>query len=186
MGVAIAVAALVAGCGIGTQSEPEPIAPEDVPFGLLDPPAETVSPNEPAGVPFVVYFVTADGTALTPAVRTAFAPASTAAVLRALVTGPTETEAASGLSTALPPDTTARPVVVTVDLAVIELGGGFGDVSGEDAVTAMAQIVFTVTEAAGVGSVQFRLDDEPLEVPRGDGALTSAPVERSDYPDLAP
>jgi spore germination protein GerM len=51
---------------------------------------------------------------------------------------------------------------------------------------ALAEIVFTATGRPGVGQVSFSLDGRPVEVPRADGSLTSEPLARTDFRELAP
>ncbi|HEX6312359.1 MAG TPA: GerMN domain-containing protein, partial [Acidimicrobiia bacterium] len=51
---------------------------------------------------------------------------------------------------------------------------------------ALAQIVYSLTELEPGVRVQFLVDGEPVEVPRGDGVLTRRPVDRDDYVELAP
>ena len=56
----------------------------------------------------------------------------------------------------------------------------------DDQALSVAQMVFTLTARPGIGRVSFTIDGEPVDVPDGSGALTSDPVAREDYDDLAP
>jgi spore germination protein GerM len=57
---------------------------------------------------------------------------------------------------------------------------------GTEQLIALAEIVYTATARPGVGQVSFTLEGEPIEIPRGDGSLTSDAVTRGDYRELAP
>jgi spore germination protein GerM len=181
---AIAIASTIAGCGVRTQADPEELNRDDVPFGLLEPGSAGASPEQ-GDTPFVLYFVD-DAGALAPVVRTNPDPLGPGETLRELLAGPNAVEAELGLATAIPPGTNARAAVLSGDLVVIELAGSVVEASRIDAVAAIAQLVFTVTELGDVTQVLFRLADESVEVPRGDGTLTAGPVERGDYASLAP
>jgi spore germination protein GerM len=61
--------------------------------------------------------------------------------------------------------------------AITELGG-------DEQLLAVAQLVCTLTARPGVGPVSFTLEGAPVDVPTGDGSLTSGPVSRDDYADL--
>ena len=181
---AIAIASTIAGCGVRTQADPEELNRDDVPFGLLEPGSAGASPEQ-GDTPFGLYFVD-DAGALAPVVRTHPDPLGPGETLRELLAGPNAVEAELGLATAIPPGTNARAAVLSGDVVVIELAGSVVEASRIDAVAAIAQLVFTITELGDVTQVLFRLDGESVEVPRGDGTLTAGPVERGDYASLAP
>jgi len=70
-------------------------------------------------------------------------------------------------------------------VAVINLSEAFAEISGSDQLIAIAQLVLTATARPGVGQVAFTLGGTPIEVPRGDGSLTSGVVTRDGYRSLA-
>ena len=77
-------------------------------------------------------------------------------------------------------------MTVARGLATVDLDAAFGELAGTAQLVALAELVYTATGRPGVGQVVFSLDGQPIEVPRGDGSLTSEPLTRSDYPELAP
>jgi spore germination protein GerM len=181
--VVVTVAALVAGaaCGGGTQSEPERLGPDAVPFGLLEEPTSTVPPTtQPARkFPFVVYFTASEGPV--PVVRTSSRAPDPEEIGRALLAGPTREERAVGLSTSLSPRAIGRFGRVSQRVVTIDLNPPFIDVSGAAQTRALTQIVLTMTSRRAVKRVRFLLDGEPVSVPRRDGTVTASPVRRADY-----
>jgi Sporulation and spore germination len=163
-------------CGVPTQSDPEPIHATR-PTGK--------SPVMPtAGRSDVeVYFVR--GTRLE-AVRRTATPSDQATALDLLTSGPSRSEVAGGLRTALTPQvlraTGPRPSDPSVTITVTR---DFTGIVGADQLLALAQVVWTVTQFPGVRSVRFQADREPLEVATDHG-LTALPVSRDDYRSAAP
>ena len=179
---ACTIAFALAGCGVRAESRPNALDPDEVPFGLLDA-GPVASEPEQGETPFTVYFLDSEGR-LVPALRTRPERTGPNQALRRLLAGPTVAEAESGLATAIPPGTDARAAVVAGDLVVVELAGSLVEANPADAVAAVAQLVFTVTEPEGVGRLLFRVDGKAVEIPRGDGTLTNEPVARADYATL--
>lgn len=183
--LAVVGAALV-GCGIEPEGDARSLDPESVPFGLLEP---EVTPPAPASIgtgpgTAVEVFLVSDGQ-LSGVARRVPDAGDLGVLVELLVEGPTEIESAFGLRTALSEDqvdevTTARGT------ATVDLLEAFSDLSQEDQAAAIAQLVFTLTSRPGVGRVAFTLEGEPIEVPRGDGSLTSDSLARDDFPDRSP
>lgn len=176
--LALAVVA-VSACGVRAQDGPE----------RLDDSAAVVLPDTGAPQPSAarnaveVYFIRSDR--LVGVVR----PVGSADIPTAvgtLLEGPTEAEAASGLRTAVPVGTRLRGVTVEGGTAQIDLSDSFAEVSGENQVPAVAQLVFTVTGMAGVERVTVAVDGTVIDVPRSDGTLTSGPLTRIDFTAVAP
>ncbi|MGH8976009.1 MAG: GerMN domain-containing protein [Acidimicrobiia bacterium] len=193
LGAGLAVAALVAGavtgCGIPTEDSATLAPAEDVPFDLLAEVPETTSSTlpSPAGsstAQATIFLV--QGERLAPVVRDVPAPATGEGVLEALERGPTRSEAALGLRSALVGRDVMRSIGISGGIASVDLGPDFTDIVGRDQIMALAQIVSTVTGLAGVGRVSFTLEGVPVGVPRGDGAVTTESVSRDDYALLAP
>jgi spore germination protein GerM len=130
-----------------------------------------------------LYFV--GGERLVGVVRRARSPDLETAV-RTLLDGPTDAEAAGGLRTAVPAGTELQQARVEGGTAWVDLSKPFADVSGENQVPAVAQLVFTATGVAGVERVTIAVDGTVIEVPRSDGTLTPGPLTRADFPDAAP
>ena len=179
------LALLLTACGVPQDQEPRALSKDGVPFGLLSTSTTqtTVVVDEPSALA-VVYFVRDDR--LIPVQRQVRAPASSGRLLDALLEGPSEAESEAGFRTAISSEARVRDVTTSAGVVTIELTDEFVEVAGQDQILALAQIVFTATETDATGAVRFRLAGEPVEVPRGDGTLTSAPLTRADYAALAP
>lgn len=104
--------------------------------------------------------------------------------LRELLGGPRARDASAGLRSALPPGTRLLGVTITGRLATVEVSSEIARVGGPDEVRAIAQIVLTATGLQGVERVRFVVDEEPVQVPLGSGALTARSVTAGDYEDL--
>lgn len=181
----LALALGVAACGVPEDDEPRALSERGVPFGLLSPATtQTTSPIAQPAASAVVYLVRENR--LLPVQRQVRVPVSAGRLLDALLEGPTQDEAAAGFRTAISSEARVRDVTAAAGVVTIELSREFVEVSGQDQILALAQIVFTATETDAAGAVRFRLDGEPVEVPRADGTLTSAPLTRADYAALAP
>jgi spore germination protein GerM len=92
----------------------------------------------------------------------------------------------AGLRSAIGPDSELRHVGTHEGVASVNLSPEFIGVGGEEQILAVAQIVFTATEATGVARVQFFLDGEPVAVPTESGTLVDTPVGRDGFNELAP
>jgi hypothetical protein len=178
------VASLLAGCSIATEDEAHRLPDADVPFDLLEPGGTTVPEPAPLVDTAALYLVQ-DGR-LEPVFREVPANASPEQVLLALADGPDTAEQAAGLTTALSDATDLGEVDTARGVATVDLQPSPGDLSSGQQALALAQIVFTLTAQPGIGRVAFTLRGEPVDVPDGSGALTSDPVAREDYADLAP
>ncbi len=176
---------IAAGCGVSTQSEPETVDRETVPFDLL---SRQPRPDEAASAPglhsYVVYL--ARSNSLVPTIRSQTRPPTQAEVLHSLVRGATEAESEAGLRTDIPAGSKVSRVDAHGAVATVELGGSFDRVRGQARIVAFAQIVFTATESLPVSRVRFELDGRPIDVPTGDGTLTGEPVGRTDYAGIVP
>lgn len=186
MAAAVLVAALVAACGVPTDSHARALPRSDVPFGLLvpstTPPTAPGAPQPTEGV--TVFLVSANrmiavGREVTP-------PATLFKSLTALLGGPTAQESSQGFRSAINVGTRLLSLRVQQGVATIDVSGTFVGVTSQEQILAIAQIVFTATADPSVTSVLFALDDKPVEVPRGDGTLTAAGLTRADFPTLAP
>lgn len=175
---------LVAGCGIPSQPRPHAVPTDQVPFGLLAPPTTPPSPTTTPGLAVRVEVFLVNNDRLSPVIRNITAPATPAQVLKSLVAGPTPQEAAAGLRSALGDQALPISVLPGPDAAV-DLGAGFAQISNQDQILALAQVVYTLTALQGVSGVRFTLDHKPIEVPRADGTLTPGPLTRADYSAVA-
>lgn len=166
-------------CGVRAQDTPQRLG-ESAGVELPDPVASSV---DLASAPVEVFFVHDDRLV---AVVRPVEPVGVGAAVRVLLEGPTEAEAEAGLRSAVPVGTRLRRATLTGTTATVDLSASFADVSGENQVPAVAQLVFTATSVPGVERVAIAVEGEIIEVPRSDGTLTPGPLSRADFPGLPP
>ena len=163
---------LLTGCGVEPQDRPEPLVVPGSPSADVDP-----SPAE-GRVALRVYFVR--GTRLEAVDRSA-PDAGPPTVLGLLTAGPNRDEVLGGLRTAVTPQAlVSGDAAVVGTTAEVVLAREFTAVSGSNQLLAVAQVVWTLTEAPGVTQVRFSAAGAPIEVPT-DAGLTDQPVGRDDY-----
>lgn len=183
----VLVLATGAACGVPPDDAPRTLATEEVPYGLLEEapvgaPGTTVPPV--AKVNVVVYFLAGDH--LKPTPRAVAERATPSRAVAALLGGPNESEAATGLRTAINPATEVTVTRPSPELVVVDLSSAFAAVPAQEQRLALAQIVYTATGVPGVTGVRFTLAGAPVEVPLPDGTLTSSPVGRTAFANFAP
>jgi hypothetical protein len=170
---------LLAGCGIPTDRTPRAVATvSDDLAGTPSPP-----PDGTARLSATVYLV--DGKDLVPVRRPLAVPVGAVALITAIAAGPTQTEQARGLRTALssPLDVKAASVDRSGHLS-IDLEGEPAGAGATEQVLAFGQVVLSLITLPSIRSVQFRVGRQPLPVPRGDGSLTTDPLTQDDYSQL--
>jgi spore germination protein GerM len=183
----VATLILLAGCGVPSQDRPTVIDPTNVPNGLLASgrPEPASTPTQPQQANPVTYFVDADRLI---GVRRELPTGSPRTRLHdaisALLVGPTETELAAGLSTAIPNGLLLTVAGAEDGEATIELTGELRNSPMEDTVLAVAQIVLTATAQPEIDRVRLTYNGETIEAPLIDGSLRSAPLTEADYADL--
>ncbi|TCC26880.1 GerMN domain-containing protein [Kribbella speibonae] len=181
---AIAATILLIGCGVPIQEQPAPIDPAAVPSRLQGSGSPTSGPaSATPGRPAIqVVFVQKDQ--LVTLVRDAPSPAASdrlQTVIAALLAGPTTTEQANGLTSALPPELTLAVSNVQGDRVDLDLSGETDGRSAAENVLAVGQIVLSVTALPTIREVTFSRDGQPVEALLADGALTTAPLTAADY-----
>ena len=174
--VALGVLVLLVGCGVPQDAEPRVLQREDAPFRLFE------DAPEPAGDGRVaLYFVRGDKVVLQ--TRAVERSTSIRELVDLLLEGPTPEQVAAGTRSALPTTFDVEDVTVSESgVAVVTLGGGSMQVGASP--LGFAQVVATLTAPGRARAVRFRLDGEDLPVPRGDGSLTTDPLDRDDYDEL--
>lgn len=178
---AAALMLLATGCSAGGPSGVQHVDPEDVPFGLLS--TSPTSAVEPRGPRATIYLVRDDHLARTSAsVASSNQPAD---AVRVLLTGPSTSQTAAGLSTAIPSQTRLISLDVSGTVGTIDLNNAFGDVGGGQQILAVAQLVYTLTASPDITAVRFAIEGKLTEVPDGSGSLADTPRSRSDYQQLA-
>lgn len=174
----LALAALVSGCSIGPQEEPDLVVRSAAP-------RTTPATTETAQVPLTVQVYLLRGDRLVRVSRTVPAASGLHPSLEGLFDSLTAAEVAAGLRTALPHSTV--PVAQLVGpVADIAMPTGFDRLSVRDQTAAMSQLVFTVTSNTTATEVQLIQNGRDLAVPDGTGRLLSRPVNTSDYATWSP
>jgi hypothetical protein len=174
----------LAACGVPTQNVPHVASDNDVPAGLLETSTSTTS-TVPALTPLITVSICLAQRAgpLKAVSRQITSEPTVNNILRALATRPTSQEEFFGLETAAPGDITGT---VQGGIAKISLGSDFAADSAANQLTAVDQIVCTLTARPGIGQVQFFMNGAHIDIPRDDGSTTASPVSRDDYPELMP
>lgn len=181
---AVGAALLVgtAGCGIPAESSARQADPDDVPFGLLDR-GTSAPPTSVGGISASTYFVLDERLVEVP--RSLGSGDGLDELVAALAAGPTEDEQETGISSSLPEGQVAEATTAR-GVAQVDLRESFAELGNVDQTLAIAQLVYTMTGQPGIGRVSFTLAGESVEVPRGDGALTTDALARDDFTDVAP
>ena len=204
--IAVALAAVLGGCGIPDHGQVSTIQGKDLrqlgdtipptststtPPSTLDPTTTTTTAIDTASTiateDVTVYFIS--GGQLKGYPRTLARPATTSTVLSALQEGKPPGDAGVGIRSAVP--TRDQSLLGVTDdasgVATIHLPQGFFEqIPPEDQLLATGQLVLTITEVRGIGQVLFVQDGQPRGVPRGSGGITDGtePLARRDYQDL--
>lgn len=173
----VCVLLVATGCGVPTDDEPRALNPNEAPFQIFD----SAAPSPEGEGRVALYFVRGDLVVLQP--RAVERSTTIREVLDLLLDGPTREQVAAGTSSSIPAGLTVEDLEVSpTGVAVVTLDGG--DDTPSISARAFAQIVATLTAPGRARAVRFRLDGEDLPVPRGDGSVTTEPVDREDYADL--
>jgi hypothetical protein len=185
--VTVAVSFLAAGCGIPTEVSPRDIADRDEPVDLVRPqPSPDLGTTDDSPVIFLVGGENEER--LVEAPRT-LPPGNVNAFVRALLASPTQVELDDGLRSAFSKDlafvNTANLAdgVVLVRFTLADEGVGF---EGPDAVKALAQLVYTLSELNGLNGVQVEINDELQTLLDEDGAPVERALTRADFRSFRP
>lgn len=132
---------------------------------------------KPTIKPADLYFT--DGETLAVARRTLPIASYRFTAIEALFLGPSTTERASGLGTAIPVGARAAGLSFNGSLAYLDVSPAFLETASVVNFRArLAQVVYTLTAIPGITTVQFYLYGSPL--PDIDGIATSGPLTRGD------
>ena len=174
--VAVLLVALLAACGVPQDDEPRALDPREAPFRVFD----DAAPAPEGDGRVALYFVRNDLVVLQ--TRPVERSTSIRELVDLLLEGPTPEQVAAGTRSALPTTFTVEEVEVVGGVAVVTLGGGSSQVGASP--LGFAQVVATLTAPGRADGVRFRLEGQDLPVPRGDGLLTTEPLDREDYAEL--
>ena len=187
LAVALAGAALVAGCGVQGDGAPRNLSPEVVPQELLAPSASVAQPAEPESGAVATVYLVDNRERLRPVPRMPGSPLLIVNVLDSLLRGATDEEADEGLRSEVPAGTTVNGIDrLDRDVIAIDLSEEFAETTADGELLAQAQIVYTVSELANVRGVLFLVDGRPREGADDDAKLTSSPLTVDDFEDFAP
>jgi hypothetical protein len=167
---------LVTGCGVPSQTEPHVI-----PDAALPAEPTTTRPATEPRIETRVFFLRDDRLV---AVSRRAGGATVDDALRALLSGPTDAEIASGVRTAIPAGATVRVERDGSGVATLDLGSLFDGVTGEEQILVFAQLVLTATDGPAASGVVFRRGGRRIDAPTVDGTLVSRPVTADDYAPL--
>jgi hypothetical protein len=161
---------------------PSAIPASHVPFGLLKPNLPTTTTTQPSSVPVTIYLL-GPSRRLVPESRVVQFPAPLKLVIAELLQGPTRTEDAAGIRTAIPSNVRVASATVTKSppLATVNFNEAFGQIAGPDTELAVAQVVFTVVAQTSLTTgVIFQIDGQTIPVPVANVTQTT-PVYLSQY-----
>jgi len=184
--ILLAIAWAGVSCGVREDGRVHRANPDDVPFGLLEEGREPVAAPVPGPRSMVELYFFDEGEGQLAPVERLVASSSVPGLLAELERGTTDAESASGLQSALTDAEAIASVGVEGGVAIVDLTESFRELGGGDQLVAIAQMVFTLTGRSDIDEVSLTLAGEPVEVPRGDGSLTSGTLRRVDYESLAP
>lgn len=112
-------------------------------------------------------------------------PAIGTAAITQLLAGPTPSELAAGLRTAIPVSAGLSSLGISGGTATVDLTGQFLTAGSDVTVQArLAQVVYTLTQFPTVRGVRFEVDGRPLAT--AGGADLTRPASRPSFPGLAP
>lgn len=177
----LALVVTATACGLGADDVPRRIADSD------QRPLVDVSPGLVSAGAGRVYLERTDETGRPLLVAVARPVANEPdAIVDTLLVGPTDDEQQQGVGTAIPPDTVLLNARYTAtDMVRVDLSNDILESTGDDLVSALAQIVFSLGELSGVERIDITVDGRAQDWPRGDGSFTSAPLTVYDYPGRA-
>ncbi len=182
-----ALAVLLTACGVGPES-----APRALPVGA-DQEAAPAEKGNRAGVIEALWFVVDDH--LVPVNRTTESPPTDEDKIRSLEAGPTASEAAQGMRTALTPVLPDQPLVATAESqgipvavqpeqSAVALNTAFSRLPSQEQLLVLGQVVLTLSDSPGSSIVFVDEEGTPVGVPLPSGRLTSEPVTAADFAPL--
>ncbi len=172
---ALLVGALTASCAISEDSLPVEIPPaQRGQFGA------TPTGDAAAGNNRVFLVNSASDGRLRSVLRAGSSDAE--GIFKSLFAGPNDAEADSGLSTFLPEGIELNNARIRVRSLTLDVNDVFDELTAVALRTAVAQIVATASEIAGVEQVRIQIDGENQVWPVGDGENTDRRLTVYDYP----
>jgi spore germination protein GerM len=179
------VATSLVACGVATGDDVELADPSAVPFGLLEPDRVPGALRPTGGTVVDIHLFDPDSSVLVPVTRQV-STGEIDAVVAELESGPTDMESLLGLRSALTDIAAVDDLAVEGSTASVDLNDSFTTLGGNDQIIAIAQLVFTVTEAPTIDQLVITVEGANVEIPRADGTLTSDALTRADYSSFTP
>ncbi len=184
--VALVLLGAVVSCGAPQDGSMRTVAPDDVPYRLLEegagptpePTADALAVTAPR-----VFFTDQEDLLVAerqPVEASGLEPV-VAALLDRLAAGPTDEQRSNGLGSALGPDVGLRLVHVVEGIAYVEVVAAEQGPAADQLPLAIGQIVLTMTSVDGVDQTLLLQDQVPLSAPLPGGERTSRPLTASDY-----
>jgi hypothetical protein len=176
------------GAACGRPSGAVEIPAGDLPFGVQRSasPSASPSPQPSEQNTFAIFLVTGDRLVQVERNLAGAVPTPNT-VLQALLQGPTLTERASQVDTAIPFQTRMLTVQVLDQVAEVDLSAEFQTPAPpHEVLLRVAQIVWTLVRIPGVTAVRFAIDGDPITVLTDRGIPVSRPVTAPDYASEAP
>jgi hypothetical protein len=166
-------------CGVPLDDTARRVAPERVPYNLLDPNPLPVPEPARTGTPSLVYVVKAERLRAVPMiVPTDAEPLEVLGLLDIAVGG------VSDARTVLQPGDAVLAVLDDDGLLTVDVDPTLLQLPASEQVLAIAQIVLTMVEQPAVNGVVFTSGGQPVSVARTDGSIISGPARRADLADL--
>jgi hypothetical protein len=166
---------LLAGCGVPLDDQARPLPSQTA--GVR--PTATPAVVESGPVTETIYLV--KGGMLIAVPRKVPAEPVVDELMADLLAGPTEAEKDLGISSALLGSNVVAAVHVRDGMATVELSADLEGTGRNDDVLAYGQIVCTLTTRPGIFWTTFTRGGKRIEVPQGDGSLTSEPLNAASY-----
>lgn len=105
--------------------------------------------------------------------------------LQALIDGPSESEAAQGLRTALEPDTQILNLRLLGSEVEVDLSNDFTEGGGSATMQGrLNQVFYTLTQPTSVSSVRLLVEGVPVSYLGGEGILVDNPWNRAEHETL--
>lgn len=175
----VAILAVLAAVGCGVQSD---ATPRDLPETerALDV-ADAAANIDASGADRVYLVGPGEDRLLRSVQRDA---TSVAELVDILLIGPNDDEIQAQFSSAIPSTTELLGARTQGQNLTVDLSADIVDLDTQNLTRAVAQIVYTATELAGIETVQIEVDGERLSAPTPGGSTTTDPLRIYDFPGL--
>lgn len=174
----LALAVALTACGFPAENSAEPVAPAELPAALRA--SDTVVAPDPGSTAYAtLWFV--QGNRLVAIRHQVGAPVDVQTVVAGLLVGPSRADENNRIRSALPDATVVGDSHLTRGTVTVELSASFADIPVADQLLAVGQLVLTLTDLPGVGSVQFTDGESPIAVPVLTGESSSQALSRDEY-----